>query len=442
MGAGENRGVRGWVVWGVAVLAYASAVLQRTTFGVAGVAAAERFSAPAGIVASFVVVQLVVYALMQIPVGVLLDRFGPRVMIATGALLMAMGQIVMASADTVAVGMVARFLVGAGDAMTFSSAVRLVPAWFSPRRVPLLTQLTGLLGQVGQIASAIPFAFALAGYGWSPAFLGAACVAVGASVTAGLVIRNGPVGAAQPAEDGGPISFRRGVLDTWRTPGTRLGIWTHYVTSFTAMTFVMMWGVPFLAAGEGLSTTAASALLTVHVLASVPCGPLFGELTQRYPYRRTNLVFFVVTATTLPWLLVLLWPGRAPMWALVLLVIGLAAGGPGSSIGFDFARTFNPAHRLGTATGLVIMGGFGGALIAITLIGVLLDVGERLLGLPPQEAYRLAMAVQIPMVALGIWGVVSTRRVIRSGFADDGIELDRFPAAVRRKFSARPRRER
>ena len=123
-------------------------------------------------------------------------------------------------------------------------------------------------------------------------------------------------------------------------------------------------------------------------------------------------------------------------------VVGLATGGPGSSIGFDFARTFNPAHRLGTATGLVIMGGFGGALIAITLIGVLLDVGERLLGLPPQEAYRLAMAVQIPMVALGIWGVVSTRRAIRSGFADDGIELDRFPAAVRRKFSARPRRER
>ncbi|MDO5629328.1 MAG: MFS transporter [Mobilicoccus sp.] len=425
---------RVWIVWIVGVLAYASAVFQRTTFGVAGVDAAARFDASAGLLSTFVVVQLVVYAGLQVPVGVLLDRFGSRILITCGAAIMIMGQIVMASADSLPEGIIARILVGAGDAMTFGSVIRLLPSWFEPRRVPIVTQMTGLLGQSGQIASALPFAFVLHTYGWSPAFTVAAVVAAVAGLAGLVVIRDAPPGSAPTLGPAETVSFRDLVAETWSTPGTRLGVWTHFVCCFTPITFVMMWGVPFMVTGEGLTAGQASALLTLHVIASLPCAPLIGSLTQRYPYRRSNLVFAVVAIATLPWLLVLLWPGPAPIWALAILAIGLAVGGPGSGIGFDFARTFNPAHRLGTANGLVIMGGFGGALLAILLIGLIVDVAQGL-GASPHLAFRLAMAVQIPMVLIGLLGMLSSRRLVRAGM---NVRLDPFPSAVRRKIR-RPR---
>ena len=85
-------GPRAYAVWIAAVTAYSIAVLQRTTMGVAGLEAADRFGASATIVSTFVVLQLGVYALAQIPAGVLLDRYGSRVTLTAGAVLMALGQ--------------------------------------------------------------------------------------------------------------------------------------------------------------------------------------------------------------------------------------------------------------------------------------------------------------------------------------------------------------
>src|SRR5690625_4595133 len=140
-------GARAYVVWCAAILAYSVAVMQRTTMGVAGLEATERFQASATIVSTFVVVQLLVYALAQVPAGLLLDRYGSRVTITAGAALMATGQLLIAGTDAAAVAIAARIVVGAGDALTFSSAIRLVPAWFPATRVPILTQVTAILGQ-------------------------------------------------------------------------------------------------------------------------------------------------------------------------------------------------------------------------------------------------------------------------------------------------------
>lgn len=126
-------GPRAYLVWVAAVFAYAVAVLQRSSMGVAGLEATERFGTSATIVSTFVVLQLLVYALAQVPAGVLLDRYGSRVTLTAGALLMGGGQVLLAHTDTVLLAILARIVVGAGDALTFSSAIRLVPAGSPPR---------------------------------------------------------------------------------------------------------------------------------------------------------------------------------------------------------------------------------------------------------------------------------------------------------------------
>src|SRR6186997_2271761 len=103
--------------------------------------------------------------------------------------------------------------------------------------------------------------------------------------------------------------------------------------------------------GLGYSPALAGGLLTLMVLAATLVAPVLGQLTAQYPMRRSNLIISVLIATIGMWTVVLLWPGAAPLPIFVLLVLALAANGPASAVGFDFARTFNPATRLGAATG-------------------------------------------------------------------------------------------
>src|SRR3954453_6542567 len=123
-------GRRAWAVWAVGRAAYIRGVLHPTSLGGSGLDAQDRFHASARTLASFAVLQLLVYAGLQVPVGLLLDRFGSLRLVVSGALLMAAGQAVLAVADAMPGAVAGRVLVGAGDAMTFISVLRLVPQWF------------------------------------------------------------------------------------------------------------------------------------------------------------------------------------------------------------------------------------------------------------------------------------------------------------------------
>src|SRR3954468_21061260 len=178
---------------------------------------------------------------------------------------MASGQLLLAVADTIPLAVTARVLVGAGDALTFISVLSVVTAWFPARRVPLMTQLTGLLGQLGQVLSALPFAALLHGPGWTTAFVSAAAVGVAVALAVLAVVRDRPFGAPLPPPAPSPRQVLAGLVSSCREPGTRLGLWTHMGTQFSGTVFALLWGVPCLVAGQGLSTGSASALLTLFV---------------------------------------------------------------------------------------------------------------------------------------------------------------------------------
>ena len=138
-------------MWVVGLLVYMLAVFHRSSLGVAGLAATERFDISAAQLATFTMLQLLVYAGMQIPVGLLVDRFGSRSVLLVGLVLMTLAQAGFAFAESYPVALLARAVVGVGDAMTFICVLRLVSSWFPARRIPLVTQLTGTLGQLGAV---------------------------------------------------------------------------------------------------------------------------------------------------------------------------------------------------------------------------------------------------------------------------------------------------
>jgi MFS family permease len=421
---------RAYLVWGVALVAYAVAVFHRASLGVAAVDAQDRFSAGASAISLFLVLQLAVYAGLQVPVGVALDRFGSRRMILAGALTMAAGQLVLALATDVPTAISARVLVGAGDAMTFISVLRVIGLWFAGGTVPLITQLTGIFGQLGSIAAAYPLVALLHGTSWRTTFLGAAATGVLVAVLVVVALRDAPPGTVRPAP-AGMAQMRRGLAATWREPGTRIGLYTHLVTQFSGTVFALLWGYPFLVVGEGRSPGTAAALLALLVVVGMAVGPVLGRLCGRWPLRRSVLVFTILAATVTVWTVVLLWPGRAPLPLLVVLVVVLGTNGPGSMIGFDYARTWNPAERLGSASGVVNVGGFVASLLTILAVGAVLDLltpgGSTVYSL---DAFRAALSVQYVFWAIGLVGVLRHRRQLRDRLARDGVVLAPLHVAV------------
>ena len=194
-------GRRATVVWLTAVSVYFLAIFHRSSLGVAGLAAAERFDISAAALSTFTVLQLFVYASMQIPVGVLLDRYGPQRLLFTGAMLMTVAQLAFAFTGSFAGAIVARIFVGMGDAMVFISVLRVIAAWFPPMRSPVLTAWTALLGQTGALVAAVPLSHALSRFGWTTTFAVSACGGAWSSGSpSSLIVRDVPRGFPHVAD--------------------------------------------------------------------------------------------------------------------------------------------------------------------------------------------------------------------------------------------------
>ncbi|MGH9105604.1 MAG: MFS transporter [Acidimicrobiales bacterium] len=394
-------------IWGAAALAYFVSAFQRATLGVSSITVSRRFGLQHSALAALLVVQLIVYATMQAPVGAVLGRLGSRRLLITGALFMAASQLTFALTDKALLAVLARLLLGAGDAMTFVSVLRVSRLWLPDRLNPLFVQLTGLMGLLGGLVAALPLLLALRTVGWTITFLTASGLSL---IAGGAVYLALPKTAPQMAH----VSMRklgrwvrRDLVAAWRSVGTRLGLWTTFTAAFPSIAFSLLWGFPFMVEGEHLSAGVAAALLSLLNVAAMALGPLFGYLGAARPWLRPWLVFGTVFASALTWAGLLAWPGPAPLLLVVALMITMGANSPAALIGFDYARTLNPTRLRSSASGLVNVGGFISGIGVTLAVGFVLGVAHGAAHLAPTlGAFKLAFAVQFVFWALGIVGVL------------------------------------
>ncbi|TLQ44783.1 MFS transporter [Streptomyces marianii] len=400
-------GRRAALVWGIGVSVYFVAVIFRTSLGVAGLDAADRFDVNASALSTFSILQLLVYAGMQIPVGLMVDRLGTKRVLTIGVVLFTAGQLGFALSPSYGTALGARALLGCGDAMTFISVLRLGSRWFPARRGPFVAQVAALFGMAGNLVSTIVVSRMLDGLGWTATFAGSAAAGAVVLVLLLLFLKDHPEGwEPPPAEHAGAAFVRRQIALSWREPGTRLGLWVHFTTQFPAMVFLLLWGLPFLVEAQRLPRDTAGGLLTLVVVSNMVVGLVYGQIVARHHAARAPLALGTVGATATVWAAALAHPGPAPMWLLITLCAVLGACGPASMIGFDFARPANPPDRQGTASGIVNMGGFVASMTTLLAVGVLLDAtgGD----------YRIAFSSVFVLEALGVTQILRLRaRTVR-----------------------------
>jgi MFS family permease len=399
------------LMWGIGVLVYVVAVVHRSSLGIAGIDAAHRFRVGASALSSFSILQVLVYAGMQVPVGLLVDRFGTKRMLSLGVVLLTCGQVGFALSHAYAPALASRGVLGCGDAMTFVSVLRLGAHWFPARRGPLIGQCAAMFGMAGNLVSTILLTRLLHSAGWTPTFLG---TAAGGALALGFVVlflRERP-GPARPVhEQAARPPLRHQITGAWREPGTRLGLWTHFTTQFSAMAFLLLWGMPFLVQAQGLTRETAGLLLTTVVVSNMVLGVLVGQIIARHHGARMPIALGVIGATAVAWAAVLAWPAaHAPLWLLAAHAAVLGACGPASMIGFDFARPANPPERLGTASGIVNMGGFIATMITLLAVGVLLDAVDGGGSPYSAHAYHVAFCSVFVLQAIGVSQILRLRR--------------------------------
>jgi MFS family permease len=389
--------------WAVAVAVYLVAVFHRTSLGVAGLQAADRFHISPSQLSIFVLLQLGVYAGLQIPTGILVDRYGPRRLLLVAAFTMGVAQLLFAVAHTYPVALLARGLLGCGDALTFVSVLRFAAAQFAPRRYPLVVSITGMLGAAGNVVATLPLSALLRDAGWTPTFIGAGLLSVASGAAVYFVLPKAPPLQKEPREAAIMLeSLReigRRVHSAWSLAGTRAGFWVHFTSMSTMLMFGVLWGVPFMVEGQGFTRDGASAVLLASVLVSIAVSPAVGYLTARYPATRVPMAIGSCSITVFGWAGVLIaFAGPIPRGLLIALVLFTSVGGPISAIGFALARDYNGPSIVGTATGVVNVGGFVAGILASVGLGWTLSA----IGSVDRHAYRIAFGVAVTVQAVGL----------------------------------------
>ncbi|CAM2912294.1 nitrate/nitrite transporter [Corynebacterium jeikeium] len=384
----DKLSARALIVWGAGVLCYTLAVTGRTSFGVASVDAIDRFHINAAQLAVFTSLQLAVYAFAQIPVGLLVDRFGPRKLMVAGAFVMALGQVTLAFTTSYPVAIFARMLIGAGDATAFLSVMRLIPAWIPLRHAPLLGQLTGAVGQFGQFLSAVPFLSLLHATSWQTGFVSLGAVGALLALAAGVLVKDSPEPEAElesaahgkPAGSTGPTepAERLGVKKILTNVLTNRVCWHGFFVHWTGLgalvVFTLLWGLPIMTLGLGLPADQAGLALSLGTLASVAVGPIVGLLSARFYNRRMQIVMVFSITGWLGWLWFFTSAPTGVLWAACLMNIVMGFTGPVANLGFDSVREKVDRRFVATGTGLANMGGWIAGMIGAQAVGVLLNL--------------------------------------------------------------------
>ncbi len=217
------------------------------------------------------------FAFMQLPLGPLLDRYGPRWIVGVCGLVTAAGAFLFASAESYQQLYCGRFLIGAGTAAVLMGSLKAYTEWFVPQMFATLTGLQVALGNAGSLLGTKPLAWAATEFGWRNTFSAVGLLTVAWTLLLIVTVRNGPF--AEESDEVVPSG-------DWRHLFFSLDFWRFSLLAFfwygSYMAVQGLWGIPYLTNVLGLSRDSAATLLMFSAIGFIIGCPLTGQLSDRW----------------------------------------------------------------------------------------------------------------------------------------------------------------
>jgi MFS family permease len=301
------------------------------------------------------------YTPMQLPAGLLYDRYGPRALITIAILICACGALFFGLTTNAFMASSGRFFMGIGSAFSFIGALLLVSRWFPPQYFALIAGLVQLMSSVGAITGQGPLAIAIAHWGWRHSIMALSIIGVLLAILVWLIVRNSPSEIQKQSQQSVADKMNEwqrlrqvcGNKQTWLVGFYSFLIWAP-ITVFTEL-----WGVPFLSSAYNLSKPVASAACAMTWLAIGIGSPLIGWWSDRIGKRCLPLSICAISGILA--ILVIAYVPHLSMGMLYVLLFMFGFAASGQSLAFGLVKDNNHPNVTGTAIGFnnmsVVAGG-------------------------------------------------------------------------------------
>jgi MFS family permease len=343
------------------------------------------------------------FALAQLPLGIALDRFGPRRVLLVCALIMILGCLAFAAATSSAGLTGARILMGLGSSSAFMASLAIYSQRFRPDRFATLTGLQYGIGSVGALLATAPFAFAAATIGWRASFVVVAVVTFVVGVFVALVVKDDAAARAARHRES-LYEAILGIVTVLRTPSAGRLFLMHLAGYSSYALFVGLWGGPYLSHIYGYDLTGRGELLLIPALAQIAGAFLWGPTDRLFGcYKVPVLLGAGMTVATL---VVIALAGAPPLpWLIVWMVaFGVLAFTPPL---IAHGKSLFPPHLVGRGLTLLNMASMGGVFVTQAVSGAVINLFPADAGRYPLVAYQCVFFLQALFVLIAIavyWG--------------------------------------
>jgi MFS family permease len=396
-----------YAAFGLAASYFGHEFIQRVATSVIVGELMAEFAVGGAVLGSLSAFYFYAYAGMQIPVGVLIDRFGPRRLMSLAAGISAVGALLFATAPAIEYAYAGRLMIGLGASFSWIGLLAVTTLWLPPERFSGLAGLGQAVGMLGAVFGQAPLALLVEGYGWRTAVGVLAALGAAISLSLFLTVPEVPAKTAQ-----GKGRLTQGLRIAASNSQTWLNAVYGLSMTGTMLAFAGLWAVPWLVSVYGFERAGAAAMASVMFVGWAVGSPLIGWLSDRAARRRVFQIGngFAMTSS----LIAILYVPELPTLALVALMFANGVFASGMVLAYGAARAHNPPDASGATYGLVNTGVVGSGAIFQPLLGLLLDLnwdgamraGARVYS---AEAYDAAFAVLPCVAVLGTLAAALTR---------------------------------
>ncbi len=410
----------GLFVWGFGAMFYLLGFFHRVAPAVITGELMQDFQISAAALGNLSAFYFYSYVAMQIPTGVLADRWGPRRLLTLGTLVATLGAAMFALAPGILWAAAGRLLIGGSVAVAFVCLLKLAANWFAPNRFALVSGLALFCGIVGAVFAGPPLRIIVDHFGWRSATLLSASITVVIGIGTWMFVRDSPhekgyrnfataPSAAVEKDESGIVAdiihvfTYRNTMLLFLIPGGIVG---------AILTFSGLWGVPYLTTMHGISPARAATLTSTLLVAWAVGGPFFGWLSDRLNNRKITYIFGCGISAA-GWAIIVLYKDiTLTQLVPVLLITGFSSGC--MIISFAFVKESVPAHLAGTVSGVINMGVMMGPMILQPAVGLVLDhmwTGEIIQGVRVYDsiAYRNGFGLMLVWLTISFISLLFTK---------------------------------
>lgn len=364
-------------MWGLGAALYLIAFYQRVAPAVITAELSRDFSLSAASLGNLSAFYFYGYVAVQIPTGLLADRWGPRRVLAAGATLTALGTLLFALAPSLAYANAGRLAIGAAAGVAFVAMLKLASHWMPARQFAFASALALLIGTVGATLAGAPLRIAVDAFGWRAVMVASAIVTGAVAAAIWTVVRDDPVDRgyqtyfASDTHGAAEASIASQLREVFRYRNTWAMLVVPGALSGIVLAFAGLWGVPFLVSQYGFTPRGAAAVASSMLIAWAVGGLAFASVSQRLGRRKQPIAWGIAMAALL-WAVIVFVP-QLPRVALVALLMACALASGAAMLNFPLAKESVPARLAGTVSGIANMGMMLGGMLTQPLVGFVLD---------------------------------------------------------------------